>query len=60
MRGSEIRWQPEADPKAGATVQGERRFPIQNFGWRSYQTSLNLFGDWLIRVTFDRGDVELI
>jgi Uma2 family endonuclease len=42
------------------TAEGERRFIIRDIGWQGYQTLLNLIGDRPVRVTYDRGDVELM
>lgn len=41
-------------------VEGERRFVIPGVGWDGYQTLLDLIGDRPIRLTYDRGDVELM
>ena len=39
---------------------GERRVVIRDVGWQGYQTLLNLVGDQPVRITYDRGDVELM
>jgi Uma2 family endonuclease len=48
-----------AEPKVGK-VEGERRFVIYDVGWEGYQTLLGLVGDRPIRLTYDRGNVELM
>src|SRR4051794_10276909 len=40
--------------------EGERRVVIRGVGWQGYQTLLNLVGDQPVRITYDRGDVELM
>ena len=39
---------------------GENRVVIRDVGWQGYQTLLNLVGDQPVRITYDRGDVELM
>lgn len=41
-------------------AEGESRFVIHNLGWGGYQTLLDLFGERSIRVTYDRGNAELM
>jgi Uma2 family endonuclease len=41
-------------------VEGEQRFLIPRVGWDGYQALLDLIGDRPIRLTYDRGDVELM
>ncbi len=41
-------------------VQGENRVVIRGVGWQGYQTLLSLVGNQQIRLTYDRGDVELM
>ena len=41
-------------------AEGERRFLIPGIGWGGYQTLLGLVGDRPIRLTYDRGSVELM
>jgi hypothetical protein len=41
-------------------AEGERRFVIRNLGWDGDQTLLNLLDEHNIRLTYDRGDVELM
>ena len=37
-----------------------QRFLVRNVGWDGYQSLLKIIGDQPIRVTYDRGDVELM
>jgi Uma2 family endonuclease len=39
---------------------GENRVVIRGIGWQGYETLLNLVGDRPLRITYDRGDVELM
>ena len=41
-------------------AQGENRVVIRGVGWQGYQTLLSLVGNQLVRLTYDRGDVELM
>jgi Uma2 family endonuclease len=41
-------------------AHGERRIVIRDVGWEGYETLLKLIGDQPVRVTYDRGDVELM
>lgn len=41
-------------------VQSENRVIIRGVGWRGYQSLLGLVGNQQIRLTYDRGDVELM
>ncbi|MGA2704216.1 MAG: Uma2 family endonuclease [Isosphaeraceae bacterium] len=41
-------------------VQGENRVVIRGVGWEGYQTLLSLVGNQKVRLTYDRGDVELM
>jgi Uma2 family endonuclease len=41
-------------------AEGERRFLIRDVGWQGYQDLLRMVGDRPIRLTYDRGDVELM
>lgn len=41
-------------------LAGERRFVLYNVGWEGYQTLLELLSDHGVRITYDRGDVELM
>ena len=40
--------------------EGERRVVIRNVGWQGYEALLKLVGDQPVRLTYDRGDVELM
>ena len=33
---------------------------IRDVGWQGYQTLLSLVGEQPVRITYDRGDVELM
>ena len=41
-------------------IPGENRFLIRDVGWQGYQTLLDLVGNQPVRLTYDRGDVELM
>jgi Uma2 family endonuclease len=41
-------------------TDGERRFVLDDVGWQGYETLLNLVGNRPIRLTYDRGNVELL
>jgi Uma2 family endonuclease len=41
-------------------AQGENRVVIRGVGWQGYQTLLSLVGNQPVRLTYDRGDVELM
>jgi Uma2 family endonuclease len=41
-------------------LEGEQRVIIRGVGWKGYETLLDLVGDQPIRLTYDRGDVELM
>jgi Uma2 family endonuclease len=41
-------------------AEGEKRFVLYNVGWEGYQTLLDLVGDRGVRLTYDRGNVELM
>lgn len=45
--------------KAGHRIDGQR-FVLSRVGWDGYQALLKLVGDRPIRITYDRGDVELM
>jgi Uma2 family endonuclease len=51
---------PTAVAPGPRPIEGERRFVIPGVGWDGYQTLLDLIGDRPIRLTYDRGDVELM
>ncbi len=46
--------------KSKPALDGERRFLIRGVGWEGYQSLLRMIGDQCIRLTYDRGDVELM
>jgi Uma2 family endonuclease len=48
-----------AEPRV-RPVEGERRFVIYNIGWEGYQTLWELLDRHHIRLTYDRGNVELM
>lgn len=41
-------------------VEGERRFVMPAVGWEGYQALLKMIGNRSIRLTYDRGSVELM
>jgi len=41
-------------------TQGEQRVVIRGVGWRGYRELLEMIGDQAVRLTYDRGDVELM
>jgi Uma2 family endonuclease len=45
---------------ATLTESGGQRFLIRGIGWDGYQTMLRLVGDRPIRLTYDRGNLELM
>ena len=40
--------------------EGERRIVLRRVGWDGYQSLLKLVRDQPVRLTYDRGDVELM
>jgi Uma2 family endonuclease len=48
------------ETRAPVTAIGEQRIVIRNVGWNGYQALLNMIGNQRVRVTYDRGDVELM
>src|SRR4051794_8884639 len=42
------------------TLAPEERFVLRAVGWNGYETMLRLVGDRLPRMTYDRGDLELM
>src|SRR5437868_2949667 len=48
------------DKPATRTSIGEQRVVIRNVGWDGYESLLRLVGDGHIRLTYDRGDAELM
>jgi Uma2 family endonuclease len=45
---------------ATVPTEGERRVVIRGVGWQGYQALLSLVGNQPVRLTYDRGDVELM
>jgi Uma2 family endonuclease len=45
---------------AAVPADGERRVLIRGVGWQGYQALLSMVGDQPVRLTYDRGDVELM
>jgi len=45
---------------AAVPAVGEGRVLIRGVGWQGYQALLNMVGDQPVRLTYDRGDVELM
>ncbi|MGD0042855.1 MAG: hypothetical protein ABSE84_21020, partial [Isosphaeraceae bacterium] len=45
---------------AAVPAVGERRVIIRGVGWQGYQALLSMVGDQPVRLTYDRGDVELM
>ncbi len=55
--------EPTAVPETGAApapAPGEQRFLLSGIGWEGYEKLLDIIGDGPIRVTYDRGDAELM
>ncbi|MBV8318017.1 MAG: Uma2 family endonuclease [Planctomycetaceae bacterium] len=42
------------------TSAPDQRFLLRDVGWEGYETMLKLVGDRRIRITYDRGDLELM
>jgi Uma2 family endonuclease len=49
----------ETQPRATIAETGQR-FLLHDVGWHGYETMLQLIGDRPIRLTYDRGDLELM
>jgi Uma2 family endonuclease len=49
-----------ATPQPTRALEGERRFLLPGIGWEGYEALLKLIGDGRTRVTYDRGDAELM
>ena len=49
-----------ATPEQTRQLEPEQRFLLQNIGWEGYETMLRLVGDRAIRLTYSRGDLELM
>lgn len=41
-------------------LEGEKRFLLRGVGWDGYLTLLKIVGDGAVRITYDRGDAELM
>ena len=41
-------------------IEGEHRIVIRRVGWEGYQSLMKMVGDQPVRLTYDRGDVELM
>ncbi|HMB04478.1 MAG TPA: Uma2 family endonuclease [Isosphaeraceae bacterium] len=57
--GSSMAATTEPNPPAAST-DTDRRFVLDNLGWQGYETMLQLVGDRPIRLTYDRGKLELM
>jgi hypothetical protein len=42
------------------TIDSEQRFVLRRVGWKGYQSLMEMIDDQPIRLTYDRGDVELM
>ena len=42
------------------SIEGEHRVVLRGVGWEGYQALLKMVGDQPVRLTYDRGDVELM
>ena len=49
-----------SETKPARTLEPEARFVLRNVGWSGYEALLQMIGDGHTRVTYDRGDVELM
>ncbi len=49
-----------SETRPARTLQLEARFVLRNVGWSGYEALLQMIGDRHTRVTYDRGDVELM
>jgi Uma2 family endonuclease len=47
------------DREVAAIAENGQRFLLHDVGWRGYETMLQLIGDRPIRLTYDRGNLEL-
>ena len=53
--------QPNVESKTEVpAAPGELRFVLPGIGWEGYEKLLEILGDRPIRVTYDRGNVELM
>jgi hypothetical protein len=48
------------ETRANSARIGEHRIVIRDVGWSGYQSLLKMIGDQRVRVTYDRGDAELL
>jgi Uma2 family endonuclease len=48
------------ETKATRALHGEHRFLLRGVGWEGYEALLGMVGDANIRITYDRGDAELM
>jgi Uma2 family endonuclease len=46
--------------KSSGPPQGEQRVLLRGVGWEGYESLLRMVGDGHVRVTYDRGDAELM
>lgn len=51
---------PSATTRPPRTFQPESRFLLTGVGWRGYELMLEIVGDRPIRLTYDRGNLELM
>src|SRR3954469_21788594 len=62
-----MRFESGGDPSVATALEpavvpgeGEKRFLIRDVGWQGYLDLLRMIGDRPVRVTYDRGDAELM
>lgn len=48
------------EPRTTRALQGEHRFLLPGVGWDGYEALLRMIGDGNVRITYDRGDAELM
>ena len=48
------------EPRTRSAFECERRFLLPGVGWEGYEALLDMIGDGHTRVTYDRGDAELM
>ncbi len=49
-----------SEPRTHSRSTGEQRFVLHGIGWDAYETLLKLLSDRPIRLTYDRGNLELM
>jgi hypothetical protein len=49
-----------ATETSATSFEGEHRIVLRGIGWKGYQSLRKLVGDQPIRLTYDRGDIELM